>query len=137
VVIDEPGVTSAALRRLKLDTDQPKTIVVCLDETVARQVNKGVKRAAAELAVFGYEAIAFQRTRSGVTDWLDEITGVALGAAHAGDRDAGLVFFYREADSTFLTCVLGALEMACLAPLRPTDAADPFSPRRGREKVLI
>jgi predicted O-linked N-acetylglucosamine transferase (SPINDLY family) len=141
VVIDEPGVTSAALRRLKLDTDPPKAIVVCLDGTVARPANKGVKRAAAELAVGGYEAIAFKRKRSGVTDWLDEITGVALGAAQAGYCDAGIVFFYREADSAFLTCVLVALEMACLAPLRPTDAGDPAprgsSPRRGREKVPV
>jgi hypothetical protein len=123
VVIDEPGVTLATLRRLNLNEHSPKAIAVCFDESVARRARKGVERAAVELAAAGFGAIAFQRTRPAAADWRDEIAGVVVGAEHAGDSGAGLVFFYREADSTFLACVLGALEMACPAPLRPADVA--------------
>jgi hypothetical protein len=142
VVIDEPGVALATLRRLNLSADGPKAIAVCFDESVARQARNGVEQAAAVLEAAGYQAIAFQRTRPAAADWRDEIAGVAVGAAHASDSGAGIVFFYRETDSTFLTCVLGVLEMACPAPLRPTDidAVGPArraSPTRGvrRNKV--
>jgi predicted O-linked N-acetylglucosamine transferase (SPINDLY family) len=119
VVIDEPGVTAAGLKRVKLDGGGPKAIAICFDASAQA---KGVAMGAVKLTAAGYEAIAFQRRRPAAADWQDEIVGVALGAEAASDCGAGLVFFYREADSAFLTSVLGALEMACPALLRPTSS---------------